>query len=200
MLTSRSLSRTLPTTSTSEPMARCTTTAVRRPSACTVWAEMLMPVLPWASSSAYLGTRSMSIKGDLPGLSNFCVGDMGSYQYSTLRSAAAPAWGTAPSATCVLLRHWDRPQPATTPMAISVRPARDFFRELFMVVRSVNRRSGCSGASSRRRAGLVDRSSAGASPAPGRARRARRSGRSWRPGSCSARAPLAPAPTAARWT
>ena len=39
-----------------------------------------------ASSSAYLGTSCMSMKGDLPGLSNFCCGYMGSYQYSGWRS------------------------------------------------------------------------------------------------------------------
>jgi hypothetical protein len=32
------------------------------------------------SSPAYFGTRSMSMKGDLPGRSNFTSGRMGSYQ------------------------------------------------------------------------------------------------------------------------
>ncbi|MNP80767.1 hypothetical protein D3C76_1789530 [compost metagenome] len=40
-----------------------------------------------AAPPAYCGTNSMSMKGDLPGLSNFCCGYMGSYQYSTLRSS-----------------------------------------------------------------------------------------------------------------
>ena len=31
-------------------------------------------------SSAYLGTSSMSMKGDLPGLSKRCDGTIGSYQ------------------------------------------------------------------------------------------------------------------------
>jgi hypothetical protein len=77
----------------------------------------------------------MSMKGDLPGLSNFCVGTMGSYQYSTLRSAAAPAWGT-------LLR----PQRGARGAPLGQAPARghadgdqrqatsDFFRKLFMVM------------------------------------------------------------------
>src|SRR5690554_8230950 len=51
---------------------------------------MLM-VAPLPASSAYRGTRSMSIKGDLPGLSNLCCGIIGSYQYSTSLSAISEA-------------------------------------------------------------------------------------------------------------
>ncbi len=39
------------------------------------------------SSSAYFGTRSISINGDLPGLSNRVLGYIGSYQNKILRSA-----------------------------------------------------------------------------------------------------------------
>jgi hypothetical protein len=47
----------------------------------------------------------MSMKGDLPGWSNFCVGTIGSYQYSTLRSAS-PADAAAVAAGCLRLASW----------------------------------------------------------------------------------------------
>ena len=60
------------------------------------------PPSPAASLSAYTGTSCMSINGDLPGLSNFWPGTMGSCQYRgflVLASAgaarlppAAPTW------------------------------------------------------------------------------------------------------------
>ena len=37
----------------------------------------------------------MSMKGDLPGLSNFCPGTIGSCQYKTRRPVAGSAWSPA---------------------------------------------------------------------------------------------------------
>ena len=56
----------------------------------------------------------MSMKGDLPGLSNFCAGTMGSYQYSTSRSAEAAAAGSVaaadgPAVAAGAVRHCERP-------------------------------------------------------------------------------------------
>lgn len=55
---------------------------------------MLMVALSTAAP-AYCGTNSMSMKGDLPGLSNFCCGYIGSYQYSTLRSSCGAGSASA---------------------------------------------------------------------------------------------------------
>ena len=81
MLTSRSFKVTVPTASTDEDTVRFSANATRRPSDCRACGEMLRPGWACASpSSAYLGTSCMSMNGDLPGLSNFCVGCIGSYQ------------------------------------------------------------------------------------------------------------------------
>src|SRR3989344_3930717 len=135
MLTSRSLSWTVPSTSTSDPMSRCSTMAVRRPSACTACAETLRPELSSAPSSAYLGTSAMYMEGDLPGLSNFCVGTMGSYQYSTLRSAFAVSAevGTVPEAWLLAVRHWETPQPRAMPVATNATATTVFLKTVLVM-------------------------------------------------------------------
>ena len=66
--------------------------AVRTPRFCTTLGLMLT-VPSSLPSSPYFGTSIMSMKGDLPGFSNFCCGNIGSYQYSTLRSGCGAAAG-----------------------------------------------------------------------------------------------------------
>mmetsp|Transcript_53133 Transcript_53133/g.124327 ORF Transcript_53133/g.124327 Transcript_53133/m.124327 type:complete len:228 (+) Transcript_53133:1166-1849(+) len=86
MATSRSLSCTTAGTWNEAPSRCFSTVAVRTPR---VWATRGSTATPpEGASSAYLGTSCMSMNGDLPGLSNFCCGTMGSYQYRALRSPA----------------------------------------------------------------------------------------------------------------
>src|SRR5258708_13070922 len=61
--------------------------------------------------SSYFGTSCISMKGDLPGLSNFCPGTIGSYQYRTFFPGLLPE---APSVICMprLMPNEYRPYPA----------------------------------------------------------------------------------------
>jgi hypothetical protein len=77
--TARSSNATVPTASTVLPRRPFSAVAMRTPRFCTRPGFTLTPVAA-VSSSAYLGTSCMSMKGDLPGLSNFCPGTIGSYQ------------------------------------------------------------------------------------------------------------------------
>src|SRR3954468_2107529 len=59
--------------------------AVRTPRLCCTRGLMVTPA-SCAASSAYTGTSGMSMNGDLPGLSNFWPGTMGSCQYNIFLS------------------------------------------------------------------------------------------------------------------
>ena len=67
------------------------TSIVRMPRFCRTPGAIATP--PALTSSAYFGTISMPMEGDLPGLSKCWSGTIGSYQYSTLRS---PEGGLVP--------------------------------------------------------------------------------------------------------
>ena len=78
--TARSSNATAPTTCTFLSSEPCVTSAVRMPRFCTT-RELIFtepPSLPGPPSSPKTGTSIMSMKGDLPGLSNFCCGYIGS--------------------------------------------------------------------------------------------------------------------------
>lgn len=82
--------------------SRSPTVASRTPRLCAIAGSMRTVVL-FPDSSAYLGTSSMSMNGDLPGLSKRCCGNIGSYQYSASRSALVSVGAIALSETIIAL-------------------------------------------------------------------------------------------------
>ena len=80
------------------------TSATRTPRFC--WTRELMITVPASLAlppSAYIGTSCISMYGDLPGLSNFWPGTIGSCQYSTFLPVAgstSPGF-CAPVVDCV---------------------------------------------------------------------------------------------------
>ena len=99
MATSRALKSTIPVACTAVPTVVRVTVARRTPRFCdTLGSIFTAEASP--PSSAYLGTSSMSMKGDLPGLSNFCMGTIGSYQYSTLGPSFAASVGMSIPPPC----------------------------------------------------------------------------------------------------
>src|SRR5207248_11565709 len=97
----RSLDAVLPTASTVMLIEPCLTGAVRTPRFCCTRELTDTPLSSLPPPSAYIGTSCMSMNGDLPGLSNFCPGTIGSCQYRTflpVLGSMSPAFCAAPEA------------------------------------------------------------------------------------------------------